>query len=417
MKTKALFLVLALVFLEWLDFSLYLYLAKSVFAKDFFPPSSAGLFLSFALFTAAYFARPLGGWFFGRRADLSGRRKPMFFSAALMGAATLGLCFVPSYASWGIGATWALLLLRMAQGFALGGEINTSAMFLVEHHPNKPLVAGAYVAAGGAFGMFVGAALAALLQSTDLSWSWRPVFAVVGLVSLWVCRLRNQLTESPEFKPLADDERLDWLAQWRGLANIALVAVFVSVMVYLCNAFWVSFAIDQQLGSKSQCAWAGSLAQLASSLLALLIARYAKPTQVNSLLQASMLLILVAAPLLFYFTLQHVYFAVLLSLASYALANALLSAALYYFLYLQLPVAYRCRGVSTVWALAASIGTLSLPFAEQAVSVGIYWLPGLIVSSIAFLNLVLLRLIGGFCRPRVYLQTPEEFNFNPNSFI
>lgn len=392
MKAKSLGLVLALIFLEWLDFSLYLYLAKAVFARDFFPSSSYSLMLSFALFTAAYFARPVGGWLFGREADLHGRRKPMVFSAALMGLATLGICLLPDYACWGIGATWCLLFLRIAQGLALGGEINTSAMFLVEHHPRNPLIAGSLVAASGALGMFMGGAIAALLQYSEaLSWSWRPVFAVVGLLSLWVCRLRKQLLESPEFLPQSHSQaKLNWRLHWRGLRNIAVIAAFVSVTVYLCNAYWVSFAIDQQLWSKTGCAWVGSLAQLASALLAVLIASYAKPAQACRLLQASMLLIIPVAPLLFYCTLHHLQSGVLLAVSGYALANALLCASLYYFLYLQLPAQYRCRGVSIIWALAASVGTLGLPLAEQAVHLGLLWLPGFLVAAMAMLSLALL---------------------------
>lgn len=391
MKRSSLVLVLALVFLEWLDFSLYLYLAKSVFANDFFPPSSYSLTLSFALFAAAYFARPVGGWIFGRKADLSGRRNPMVFSAALMGFATLGICLLPTYSQIGFLAPWGLLILRIAQGLALGGEINTSAMFLVEHHPKRPLVAGSLVAASGALGMFLGAALATLLQYLNILWAWRLIFAAVGIVSLWVCRLRKRLRESPEFQKDNLPIHAIWITHWRGLLNIAIVGAFVSVTVYICNVFWVSFAIDKQLWSKTQCAWTGSVAQLLSALLALPIAYFSQPSQVYRLMQASMVLISLAAPCLFFFTTVYLSQAVLLSVLGYAIANALACSALYYLLYLQLPAQYRCRGVSTVWALAASLGAVSLPLAEQAVKLGANWLPGALVSTVAILSVLLLK--------------------------
>lgn len=390
MKRTALFLVLALVFLEWLDFSLYLYLAKSVFAKDFFPPSSYSLMLTFALFAAAYLARPVGGWLFGRKADKSGRRSPMVFSAALMGVSTLGICILPGYAQLGIWAAWGLLLLRIGQGLALGGEINTSAMFLVEHHPHKPLIAGSFVAASGALGMFTGGAIASLLLYWRFPEGWRIIFAGVGFLSLWVCRLRKQLSESPEFMQEGLPSASNWRIYWRGLINIAAVGAFVSVMVYICNVFWVSFAIDKHLWSKAQCAWTGSLAQMASALLALPIAYLAKPIHAYRLVQASMLIVILAAPPLFYFTANNVAAGVLLAILSYVLANGLLCASLYYYLYLQLPPMYRCRGVSTIWALAASIGAISLPIAEQAVMWEVLWLPGLMVSIIATVCLVVL---------------------------
>ncbi|OCH99415.1 hypothetical protein A8135_06940 [Legionella jamestowniensis] len=391
MKQRALFLVLALIFFEWLDFSLYLYLARSVFAKEFFPASNYSLMLSFALFAAAYFARPLGGWLFGRAADLNGRRHPMLLSAALMGMATLGICLLPNYQQIGLAATWGLLLLRIAQALALGGEINTSAMFLVEHYRRKPLIAGGLVAVSSALGMFMGGALASFLQFIDYEQAWRAIFAIVGVLSLWVCRLRKQLTESPEFQTSSSKEVFSWRPHWQGLINIAAMGIFVSVMVYICNIFWVSFAVDQQFMTKAQCTWIGSLAQFISAALALPVAYFSRPYQVFRLIQASMLILIPTAPLLFHFTALHYETATLLLLTTYALSNSLLCAALYYFLYLQLPPQYRCRGVSTVWALAASIGAISLPLAEQAKIMGALWFPGLFVSITALVCLVLLH--------------------------
>lgn len=391
MKKQALFLVLALVFLEWLDFSLYLYLARSVFSKTFFPVSSYSLILTFALFAAAYLVRPIGGWFFGLAADLHGRRRPMLLSAALMGIATIGICFLPSYAQIGIWSTWGLLILRAAQGLALGGEINTSAMFMVEHHPQRPLLAGSFVAASGALGMFFGAAIAALLQADAFNGGWRFVFAAVGLISLWVCRRRAGLAESPEFHQKRSDVRGLWQRYWRGLLTIAVIAVYVSVTVYISNIFWVSYAIEQHLWSKTQCAWTGAFAQLASALIALPIAYFFRPFYASRLMQMSMLLTSLVAPLLYYFTVQHNGVAVFCLLIGYVLANALFNASLYYVLYLQLPVEYRCRGVSTVWAIAASVGAISLPITAQAVNLGMHWFPGGLVSLVAVLSLLVFR--------------------------
>lgn len=389
MKRPALVLVLSLIFLEWLDFSLYLYLAKAVFAKQFFPSSHYSLTLSFALFAAAYVARPVGGWLFGSKADKTGRRKPMVYSAALMGFATLGICLLPGYAVLGIGATWGLLLLRMAQGLALGGEIKTSGLFLIEHRPFSPLFTGSLAAASGALGMFLGGVVAALVQiSSDVS-LWRIIFALVGMVSLWVCHKRKQLQESPEFSQVTvASHNPVWHLHRRGLINIAALGAYVSVAVYLCNVYWVSFASDRHLWSNVHCAWLGSLAQLASACLALPIAYKIKAQYNKRLLQASMVLISLAAPLLFYFTAHGMQGAALLALVGYVMTNALICSSLFYFLYLQLPVQYRCRGVSTTWAVAATLGALSLPVAEQLVTIQRYdWFPGLFVALIAMVSL------------------------------
>lgn len=390
MNKKALLVVVALVFLEWLDFSLYLYLAKSVFADRFFPASSHNLVLSFALFATAFLARPLGGWIFGRSADSQGRRTPLIVSAGMMGVATIAIALLPDYNSIGIAATWGLLILRIAQGLALGGEINNSAMFLVEHQAHNPLVAGSMIAASGAAGMFVGGSTAALLQMVHVDWLWRVIFASVGIISLWVCSLRKKLQESPEFSANHSNIKQIISEEWRGLFRIAIVGMFVSVTVYVCNAYWVSYATDLGLWSPAGCAWAGSVSQMLSSLLALLIARLVSPTRVSFLLRSSMAVACAGAPLLFLSTAILSVPGVILGLGFYVLTNALLCSALYYFLYLQLPAKYRCRGVSTVWALAASVGAISLPLVEQANINHWPWFAPCWVSAIALLSLGLL---------------------------
>lgn len=388
-KRMSLWIVIALSLLEWLDFTLYLYLAKSVFAQIFFPPSSYNITLSFALFAAAYLARPLGGWLFGLTADRQGRRKPMMTSAALMGIATIGICLLPGYAQLGMWATGGLLSLRLLQGLALGGEMNTSGLFLIELHRKAPLKAGSLVAAGGAFGMFIGGALAALLHCIVYPNAWRVVFALIGGLSLWVCSLRKQLPESPEFQLYSPMTWASfWKMHWQGLLNIASMAAFVSTMVYLCNVYWVSFATDHHLWSTTTCAWLGALAQLGSALIAWPIACMAPAASCMRLLQSSMVFMGITAPLLFYFTAQGNCLAVAIMLLAYIVSNGLVCASLYYFLYLQLPSQYRCRGVSTVWALSASIGPICLPIAHQAMAhhQG-YWFPGLMVSFMAAIGL------------------------------
>lgn len=385
MNKKALFVVVALVFLEWLDFSLYLYLAKSVFAHDFFPPSEYSLVLSFALFATAFLARPLGGWFFGKSADSHGRRTPLIVSAAMMGTATIAIALLPGYEILGLAATWGLLILRIAQGLALGGEINNSAMFLVEHQSHNPLVAGSYIAASGAAGMFLGGAIAAALQMIQIDWLWRVIFVLVGLVSLKVCSLRKKLTESPEFRANQTKITKILIEEWPGLINIAIIGVFVSVTVYVCNAYWVSYATDQGVWSPAGCAWAGSIAQLLSALLALPIARMVSPSKAQLLFRNSMITAFFGAPLLFLFTASAYLPGILLGLGLYVLTNGLLCSAMYYLLYLQLPAKYRCRGVSTVYALAASVGAISLPLVEQANLHHMPWFAPFWVSFIAFM--------------------------------
>jgi MFS transporter, MHS family, proline/betaine transporter len=390
MNRKTLLTVLAIIFLEWLDFSLYLYLAKSVFATHFFPPSSYSLTLSFALFAAAFLARPLGGWFFGRAADFSGRRIPLMISAALMGISTAGIALLPEYSSVGIWATGGLLVFRIGQGLALGGELNNSAMFLMEHRQQSPLKTGSLVASCGAAGMFVGGVAAALIQTIQVEGLWRIIFLLVGLLSLWVSSLRKKLQESPEFVSNNTPIKQVIREAWGGIVNIALLGAFVGVTVYLCNAYWVSYAIDKQVWNAANCAFAGSIAQLCSALLAYPIARANTPQNTIRLIRCSMLLAVITAPILFFFTMYTWIPGILLGLGLYIITNAFLCAGMYYFLYLQIPAMYRCRVVSTVWALSASLGAISLPLAEAASQHDMDWFAPMWICTIALIAYAIL---------------------------
>lgn len=386
MNKKALCIVLSLVFFEWVDFSLYLYLAKSVFSREFFPTSSYSLTLSFALFAAAFLARPLGGWLFGREADYRGRRTPLMFSAGLMGVSTLGIAMLPSYSVIGIAATWGILILRIGQGLALGGELHNSAMYVVEHESKSPLVKGSYVAASAAMGLFIGGAIAAIIQMFHVESFWRIIFLLVGFASIYVCRLRKSLTESPEFQANHSSMWQMVKEEWAGVINIALLAAPVSVTVYICNVYWISLASDQGFWSPITCVWAGSIAQLLSATLALFFARVYPASQLMFLIRSSLIAAIITAPVLFYFTLQGVVAGVLLGLGFYVLCNALFSSSMFYFLYLQLPAKFRCRGVSTTWTLAASLGAISLPLAQQSQQWQWIWLAPAMVSGISLIS-------------------------------
>ncbi len=194
--------------LEFYDFVVYSTFALFI-GKAFFPSANGliQLMQSFGVFAVGYLARPLGGVIFSHFGDKYGRRRVFIFSILMMSSATVALGLLPSYARWGIGATVCLVLLRLLQGFSLGGELPGAITYVVESAPRRAGFSSGFiffcVNTGVALAAGLGFAVNKLLTPAEVAdWGWRIGFlfgGVLGLVSFW---LRLSLTETAEFKKL-----------------------------------------------------------------------------------------------------------------------------------------------------------------------------------------------------------------------
>lgn len=192
---------------EWYDFFLYSTAASLVFNKLFFPDTSSfvGTMLSFATFAVGFVMRPIGGLVFGHIGDRIGRRQTLALTMLLMGVATALMGALPTAAQVGVLAPILLLLLRIVQGFALGGEWAGAVLLAVEHAPEgKKGRFGSVPQVGLALGLGLGTAVFALLQTVFdddqfLRFGWRIAFAVsIALVVIGVL-VRLAVDETPAF--------------------------------------------------------------------------------------------------------------------------------------------------------------------------------------------------------------------------
>ncbi|MFE4643697.1 MFS transporter [Streptomyces sp. NPDC056730] len=194
--------------IEWYDFFLYGSAAALVFNKLFFPDSDplVGTLLSFLTYAVGFAARPLGALVFGHYGDRIGRKKLLVLSLLMMGGATFAIGLMPTHATIGTAAPVLLTVLRLIQGFALGGEWGGAVLLVSEHGdaerrgfwaswPQTGAPAGQLLATG------VLSALTALLSDAAFtSWGWRIPFLLSGvlvIVGLWI---RLSVDESPVFK-------------------------------------------------------------------------------------------------------------------------------------------------------------------------------------------------------------------------
>ncbi|MFJ5979225.1 MFS transporter [Pseudarthrobacter oxydans] len=170
--------------LEWFDFAVYGALSATVFPTLFFNQMdpAMGLLASFATFGIGFFARPLGGIFFGFLGDKLGRRKILLVTFLSMGGASLIIGVLPPYSAVGLLAPLALVLMRFIQGFALGGEATGAQLMTMEHAPqDRRAFYGALIAMGSPVSQVLANLTLAVLSATlspeaFLEWGWRIPF-------------------------------------------------------------------------------------------------------------------------------------------------------------------------------------------------------------------------------------------------
>ena len=201
--------------IEFYDFYVYATAAVLVFPHLFFPAGNetTALLASFAVFGAAMVARPLGAIFFGHLGDRRGRKITLVGALLTMGIATFLIGCLPTYPTAGWLAPALLVVLRLAQGFALGGEWSGAALVATENAPaNKRAIYGTFPQLGAPIGFIIANGLflvmAALLPSNDpstpsqafLSWGWRIPFLIGGVLAVIVFWLRRRLAETESFE-------------------------------------------------------------------------------------------------------------------------------------------------------------------------------------------------------------------------
>jgi MFS family permease len=193
---------------EWYDFFLYGVAAAAVFPTVFFPSDdpTVGTLLALGTFAIGFVARPVGGLVFGHYGDRIGRKKLLVLSLLMMGIATFAIGLLPGYATIGVAAPLLLVLLRLIQGFALGGEWGGAVLLVSEHgDPARRGYWASWPQAGVPVGQLLANGLLALLavvqpEEAFLSWGWRIPFllsAVLVLVGLYI---RLAVEESPVFR-------------------------------------------------------------------------------------------------------------------------------------------------------------------------------------------------------------------------
>ena len=191
--------------LEWFDFSVYGYFA-SIIARQFFPMHDEWLstLLAIATFGISFLMRPIGAVVLGIYGDRKGRKAALTLAIALMMVGTLTMAVMPPYASIGLAAPVLILVARLVQGFAVGGEFGSATAFMVEHSPTRRGYFASWQFASQGLAAVLAAAFGSLLTAWMSpehlgSWGWRLPFLFGVLIGPIGYYIRSHLDETPEF--------------------------------------------------------------------------------------------------------------------------------------------------------------------------------------------------------------------------
>ena len=199
--------------IEWYDFFLYGSAAALVFNRLFFPEFDplVGTMLAFATYALGFVARPVGGIVFGHFGDRIGRKRLLMLSLVLMGVATILIGLLPTYAQIGVWAPVALIVLRLIQGFAVGGEWGGAVLMAAEHgDAARRGFWASWPQAGVPAGSLLAAAVLAIMAATMsevefLAWGWRVPFILSAVLVAVGFYIRNRVSESPMFQAALDE--------------------------------------------------------------------------------------------------------------------------------------------------------------------------------------------------------------------
>ncbi|WPB88170.1 MFS transporter [Streptomyces malaysiensis] len=248
-------------FITWFDFAAYGFLAVTL-GKVFFPSQDPTLSLlsTFAVFGVAFLMEPVGAFFFGRLGDRIGRKAVLATVILLMSLSTFTVGLLPGYETIGVSAPVLLLVMRLLQGFAAGGEPGGAATFLAEYSEQNKRAqtvsmwhASSYLSNAGASLLILGLN-AGLSAEAMLSWGWRVPFLIaapVGLVGLFV---RLKLSDTPEFERLKESGEVSHhpvrdalTGSWKQILQVFGCGALQYAAFYFTNIYMETY-IHSELG-------------------------------------------------------------------------------------------------------------------------------------------------------------------------
>lgn len=293
--------------IEWYDFYIFGILA-SIYSRQFFPPGNetAALLATLATFGAGFVVRPLGAVFFGRLGDLIGRKYTFLVTLIIMGGSTFAIGLIPGYDTLGLFAPALVLILRLLQGLALGGEYGGAATYVAEHAPAaRRGYYTSFIQTTATLGLFVSiGVIVAVRYSVGVDafndWGWRIPFLLSALLVGVSIYIRLKMSESPLFAKIKSEGKLSKNPLKESFGNrdnlkLVLLALFGATagqgVVWYTGQFYAMFFIEGTLQVNQIQTWTIiAIALLAGTPLFVYFGRLSDRIGRKNIMMAGMLL-------------------------------------------------------------------------------------------------------------------------------
>lgn len=398
--------------IEWYDFFIYAQAAGLILASQYFTPEgedkTLAQIVAWASLGISFIFRPLGAIVAGHIGDRFGRRITLVLTLILMGVATVGIGFVPTYAQIGMAAPIIIIFLRILQGFSAGGEWGGAALMSVEHAPrNKRGFFGAFPQVGVPLGMILATLVNLLLtniltEEQFLSFGWRIPFWSSIILILVGFYIRHSVEESPVFKEMQNLKKKEsaplkqlFKSNTKEVILAALIFIANNAAGYLVIAFFISYgvkALGMSRGDAMIASLFGGLGWLVFTMLGGWMSD--KIGRVRTFQLGYGFMILWAIPMWFLIDSGSI---VLFTLAIFILTLALgpsygPQSAMYAEMF---PASVRFSGISIGYAIGAILGGAFAPMIAEMIlrETGKSWMIGVYIAVLALVSLVAVSMV------------------------
>ena len=398
--------------IEWYDFFIYAQAAGLILATQYFTPEgedkTIAQIVSWASLGISFIFRPLGAIVAGHIGDKFGRRITLVLTLILMGIATVGIGFVPTYAQIGIAAPIIIVILRILQGFSAGGEWGGAALMSVEHSPrNKRGFFGSFPQIGVPLGMILATLVNLFLNSilTEeqfLSFGWRIPFWSSIILILVGFYIRHSVEESPVFKEMQNLKKREsaplkqlFKGNTKEVVLAALIFIANNAAGYLVIAFFISYgvkALGMTRGEAMTASLIGGLGWLIFTMVGGWISD--KIGRVRTFQLGYGFMILWAVPMWFLIDSGN---AALFTLAIFILTIGLgpsygPQSAMYAEMF---PASVRFSGISIGYAIGAILGGAFAPMIAEMIlkQTGQSWMIGVYIAALAVVSVIAVSMV------------------------